>query len=462
MRVGRPGRARVGEADAAEVDPERATADVDLGPAGHAQSDCPTLTIDGASQYAGAITNGCGLLEALLRGKRPHPALQWSEQRVRCVLERELPPVTVRLGRLTQRHNTDARRRERGERAYESRRCSTDRVTSRDDRRYARRRYVNPYVRIVRPEFRLTVEARELALDQADLEYGRLDWRGAGDEVDAVRDLKHGQHLAPVVAREVAPDTGAEVGGLPDVDDRAVRVAKQVDTGTAGEMVREVQLVRLRMTVEGGELEEVVEAEHTEPGGAFQEEVEQIGSGTHVVEGPVRRLVAEPEVSREGAELAVRDLGTHEPAGEAAGIDELIRQLRIRPGGERGVQEPEVEADVVAHDHGIADELEQRRQYPVDHGRGADHVLGDARQIDDLGWDRDAGVDEGLERPHTQPAHVLRRPHFGDSAHPRGRAGGLEVDDTERDMTQRRTEVVEGLLMRLPRLHRSARRDVLR
>ena len=44
-----------------------------------------------------------------------------------------------------------------------------------------------------------------------------------------------------------------------------------------------------------GQGEEVVEAEHAEPGRPLDEEVEQIGGGEGVVEGPMARLVVEPE-----------------------------------------------------------------------------------------------------------------------------------------------------------------------
>ena len=72
------------------------------------------------------------------------------------------------------------------------------------------------------------------------------------------------------------------------------------------------------------------------------------------------RLVVEPEPVGERAEPAVGHLVAHEPAGERDRVDDGWAIRRPPVALEGGAEEGEVEDDVVADDHRVADELEQR------------------------------------------------------------------------------------------------------
>ena len=77
----------------------------------------------------------------------------------------------------------------------------------------------------------------------------------------------------------------------------------------------------------------------------------------------------------------------------------------------------------------------------------------------DLRRDRPARVDERLERAEALAAADLDRADLGDHVVVAVAAGGLEVEDAERDVGERRAEVVEAALHRavpnLRRRHRS-------
>ncbi len=71
-------------------------------------------------------------------------------------------------------------------------------------------------------------------------------------------------------------------------------------------------------------------------------------------------LVVEPESVGERAEPAIGHLVAHQPTGEGGGVDDGVAVVGAPVAGEGGAEEAEVERDVVADDHGVAEELEQR------------------------------------------------------------------------------------------------------
>jgi hypothetical protein len=106
--------------------------------------------------------------------------------------------------------------------------------------------------------------------------------------------------------------------------------------------------------------EQVVEGEHAEAPGPLEQAVQELARGQGVVEGPVGGLVPDAEMPGQGGQLAVGDLVAHQAASQPACVDDGIAELgpALVTGG--GVQEGQVEAHVVADDHGVvADELEQ-------------------------------------------------------------------------------------------------------
>ncbi|MEZ5248393.1 MAG: hypothetical protein R2713_03975 [Ilumatobacteraceae bacterium] len=93
---------------------------------------------------------------------------------------------------------------------------------------------------------------------------------------------------------------------------------------------------------------------------ALDQQVQQLDGRRRVVEGSVARLVVEREPGGERAEPAVVGVVAQQRSGEEHRVDHLSAWERfpIRP-CEGGVEEAEVEPDVVTGDHGVADEAEQ-------------------------------------------------------------------------------------------------------
>ena len=111
-----------------------------------------------------------------------------------------------------------------------------------------------------------------------------------------------------------------------------------------------------------------------------------------------------------------------------------------------GAEKAHVEAHVVAHDHGVTDEFDERRQHCTDTRCVRDQHVGQPGEHGDLRWDRPAGVHQSLERAETLPTLHLDGADFGDLVLVAVAARGLEVDDAEHDIVQGRAEFVEGAL----------------
>jgi hypothetical protein len=111
-----------------------------------------------------------------------------------------------------------------------------------------------------------------------------------------------------------------------------------------------------------------------------------------------------------------------------------------------GAQEPDVEADVVADDHGVADEVDQRGQDGADAGCGGDEGVGQAGQHGDLRGDRPPGVDQRLEGAEALAAAHLDGADLGDRVLVAVAARGLEVDDAEHDVVEGSAQFVERSL----------------
>ena len=192
------------------------------------------------------------------------------------------------------------------------------------------------------------------------------------------------------------------------------------------------------------EREQVVEAEHAERGRVLEQRVEHLGRRGRVGVRAVHRFGVGAEVRGERVQAQVRNVVAHEPARQPDRVDPAVRQAAGSRCGERGVEEPAVEADVVPDDHRVAEELEQRRQQLFDRGRGRDHRLGDAGEHGDERRDRDARVHERVEPAEQLTAAQLQRADLGDAVERRRAAGGLEVDDDERDLRERGRRVSGG------------------
>ena len=110
-------------------------------------------------------------------------------------------------------------------------------------------------------------------------------------------------------------------------------------------------------------------------------------------------------------------------------------------------QEREVEADVVADDHRVADELVERGEDGSDPWRLVNDRVGQPGEHRDLRRDRPTWVDERLERAEELAAAHLDGADLGDLVVGAVAAGGLEVDHAERHIAQRGAEFIERTLL---------------
>ena len=101
---------------------------------------------------------------------------------------------------------------------------------------------------------------------------------------------------------------------------------------------------------------------------------------------------------------------------------------------------------------GAPRELEEARQDRPDPRRRGHHARGDPGEHADVGRDLPTRVDQGLELAEHRAAPHLHGADLGDRAVLRRAAGGLEVDDDERDLGQSRADVVDGHLLVADRL----------
>jgi hypothetical protein len=115
------------------------------------------------------------------------------------------------------------------------------------------------------------------------------------------------------------------------------------------------------------------------------------------------------------------------------------------------VQEPEVEAGVVGHEHRVAEELDQGGEDGLHGRRFPDRVVVDAGEVGDERGDGNAGIDQGVKRADSLATAVLHRPDLGDPRLGRRAAGRLQVHAGERDLVKRDPEVLEARLGHLDR-----------
>ncbi len=195
-------------------------------------------------------------------------------------------------------------------------------------------------------------------------------------------------------------------------------------------------------------IDEIVEPEHAEPGGTLDQQVEQIGGGERVVERTMARPMVESEPRRQRAELAVGHFVAHQPSGECDGVDDGACQRLAVGAMTRRTQEADVEADVVADDHRVADEVDQAspRHRSM---RGAPATRTSESPVSTVicGGMARPGFDERLERPEALATADLDGADLGDHVVVAVAAGGLEVDDAERDVVQRCAQIVERSLV---------------
>ncbi len=163
-----------------------------------------------------------------------------------------------------------------------------------------------------------------------------------------------------------------------------------------------------------------------------------------VLQRPVIGGHRAPEVRRQALQSQVAHLLPDQTSGQTGSVHRVVGQPPVFEPDRGGIEEGEVEADVVTHDHCVPDELEERGERLVDPGGVDHHGLCDPGQDGDRGWDRQPGVDQCLEGPQQIAAPVLDGSDLGDGATEWGATCGLQVEHAERDVEQRCRQLVEA------------------
>jgi hypothetical protein len=200
--------------------------------------------------------------------------------------------------------------------------------------------------------------------------------------------------------------------------------------------------LRRHARAEGGQLLQRLHPQVADP---LEKGVQDVHGRSGVGEGAVVGGHRRPHQRGKRAEPVVADLvaAEHVPR-EPGGVDDG----RVRPGepepGAAGSQEAGVVGGVVRHEHRSARELEERRERRPQPRSAREQPIGDPGEDGDQRRDRQAGIHQGLELPEHLPGAYLDGADLGDAALLGRAAGGLQVDDDERDLTQRRPELVES------------------
>jgi hypothetical protein len=137
-----------------------------------------------------------------------------------------------------------------------------------------------------------------------------------------------------------------------------------------------------------------------------------------------------------------------------------VRLIERRPGdGEpRRVEEAEIEAGVVGHEHAAGREIDEARQHCVDARLLGEHRVGDAGQSGDERRQPPAGVHELREAIDHSPAGDLQRADLDDAVPARRRAARrLQVDDHPRRRVERLRQ--RRVRRRDPAIGRGAERE---
>jgi len=282
--------------------------------------------------------------------------------------------------------------------------------------------------------------------DQPALDDGGRQRPGAHPVVHGIELTEQPAGPPRLARRERRPDPGAQVGRLAHVEHVAGGVGAPVDAWTVGEAHGEAELGRLGVSHQPGQVEQLPEFEDPEGSGPLQQRVEEVAGGQHVGQRPVGGLVGETERGGQGAEPAVVDLVAHQAPGQGQGVDGRIHQS-LPPRGDQGVvEEREVEAEIVAHQHRPADELQKGRKHLADPGCVGHHGVVDSGECGDERGDAVVGPDERLIGPELLPAPVPRCRHLGERGARRRTPRGLDVDHHEGHLAERCAGVVERLL----------------
>ena len=161
-----------------------------------------------------------------------------------------------------------------------------------------------------------------------------------------------------------------------------------------------------------------------------EQDHQQLGGRGGVAQGAVTAVDLDAEVLRQLGE-PLRGQRRQHPPSQPEGVDGRVLERRQARLGERHVEEARVERQVVGHEHGVAQELQETRHHLRGGGLPVDHRRRDARQPGDPVGHVAAGVDELLEGVHDLAADQPRGADLDQAVVSRPRPGGLGVDDDE-------------------------------
>ena len=196
-----------------------------------------------------------------------------------------------------------------------------------------------------------------------------------------------------------------------------------------------------------GQREEVVESEHPERAGAFEQRVEHVGGGPGVGERAVARVDGCVEVAGQRPELVVRDLVADQASSDAERVDARVIEVwcsRTDAAPRRGSW---------CRSGGCGPRSPRSPMNSSSAGRissigGAGSTMASVIPVRTVmnGRDRLARVHQRVEDAEALTAAVLHRADLGDRAVVGGGAGRLEVEHDERDLGKRGREVGEPVV----------------
>ncbi len=161
--------------------------------------------------------------------------------------------------------------------------------------------------------------------------------------------------------------------------------------------------------------------------------MQDVRGGASVCQCSVLGCDRRAEVLRKRCEFAVANLaGVQRHPGQTRGVERAVRKPREVVTGTRGLEEAEIVGSVMRDQDCVSCEFAERRHGAGYRGRVANHGVRDSGERLDVGGNHAAGFDQGGEFPEHLAAADLYRSDFGDTGLGRRTAGGLEVDDDER------------------------------
>ena len=296
------------------------------------------------------------------------------------------------------------------------------------------------------------VRRRAQLPDQAELLERGLHLGAEHGPLDAVDGGQRRLDRRPLPLRaEVRAQPRAQVARPPDVERLAPCAAEDVDAGARGRAEDQRALVVDATAPRRGEVDEVGDRARAALLREADERDEDLGRRLRVRESAMARAHRRAEEVRERREPDASDAPGEQPPGEADRVHDGRRQPSAGDELDLTVEERQVEAGVVRDQDGaVAGEGEEAADRGRRARRSAEVAIVDPGQPGDHRRERDAGIDERLERPRGQERLDADGADLADPGPGRPQARRLEVDDHEAGRLERQP---------LPGRRRRARRS---